>query len=218
MEAPFRRLDDSAMAKRDKYEVPRYDPEESAKLVEYVLFKRRLDEFLATEGAVASAVMSRHPVRLVHGEGYSFQAGMSPKLPSVELSSEDYRRLARLAKQGEVRLEINNNVHYEDADHHANNVFADLPGKDAKAGYVMAGAHLDSWVAGDGAADNGVGCAIVMEASRILSAIGVQPRRTIRFALWSGEEQGLLGSGAFIQQHLARRPIPKDPEIAALGP
>jgi carboxypeptidase Q len=96
-------------------------------------------------------------------------------------------------------------------------VFADLPGKDAKAGYVMAGAHLDSWVAGDGAADNGVGCAIVMEAARILASVGAQPRRTIRFALWSGEEQGLLGSSAFIEQHLAHRPPSKDPEIAALG-
>jgi hypothetical protein len=218
VDPPFQRLDDNAVAKRDKYEEPRYDPEMRQKLIDYFLFKRRLDEFLAAEGAVASAVMSRHPARLVHGEGYSFQAGMSPRLPSFELSSEDYRRLARLAKQGEVRLEIDSNVHYEDADHRANNVFADLPGKDAKAGYVMAGAHLDSWVAGDGAADNGVGCAIVMEASRILSAIGVQPGRTIRFALWSGEEQGLLGSSAFIQQHLARRPVAKDPEVAAMGP
>jgi carboxypeptidase Q len=217
-EAPFRRLDDSAVARHDKYEEPHFDPEEQDKLIDYALFKRRLDAFLAAEGAVASAVMSRHPVRLVHGEGYSYQVGMSPKLPSVELSSEDYRRLARLAKQGEVRLEINSNVHYEDGDTHARNVFADLPGKDAKAGYVMAGAHLDSWVAGDGAADNGVGCAIVMEAARILSAVDVQPKRTIRFALWSGEEQGLLGSSAFIQQHLARRPLSKDPEVAALGP
>jgi carboxypeptidase Q len=217
LEAPFQRFDDGAVAKHDKYEEPAYDPELRQKELDRFLFRRRLDEFLAAEGAVAAAVMSRHPVRLVHGEGYSFQVGMSPQVPAVELSSEDYRRLARLAKQGEVRVEIDSNVHYEDADHHAYNVFADLPGKDAKAGYVMAGAHLDSWVAGDGAADNGVGCAIVMEAARILASVGVQPRRTIRFALWSGEEQGLLGSSAFIQQHLARRPLSKDPEVAALG-
>jgi hypothetical protein len=217
LEAPFRRYDEGAVAKHDKYEEPSYDPEAQQKFIDTSLFKRRLDDFLATEGAVALAVMSRHPVRLVHGEGYNYQVGRSPKLPSVELSSEDYRRLARLAKQGEVRLEINSNVHYEDGDHKAYNVFADLPGKDAKAGYVMAGAHLDSWVAGDGATDNGVGCAIVMEASRILASIGAQPKRTIRFALWSGEEQGLLGSSAFIQQHLARRPPPADPEVASLG-
>lgn len=218
LEPPFKRYDDGAVAKHDRYEEPDYDPQVRQKFVERFLFRRRLDDFLAAECAVAAAVMSRHPVRLVHGEGYSFQIGMSPKVPAVELSSEDYRRLARLAKQGEVRVAIDSNVHYEDADHHAYNVFADLPGKDAKAGYVMAGAHLDSWVAGDGAADNGVGCAIVMEAARILARVGVQPRRTIRFALWSGEEQGLLGSGAFIQQHLAHRPVSEDPEIAALGP
>src|SRR3569833_2133100 len=214
----FKRYDDSAVAKHDKYEEPNYDPELRQKFVDRFLFRRRLDAFLAAEGAVASAIMSRHPVRLVHGEGYSFQVGMTPKVPSIELSSEDYRRLARLARQGEVRVEIDSNVHYEDADHHAYNVFADLPGKDTKAGYVMAGAHLDSWVAGDGAADNGVGCAIVMEAARILARLGIQPRRTIRFVLWSGEEQGLLGSGAFIQQHLAHRPLARDPEVAAMGP
>jgi carboxypeptidase Q len=216
--APFRRLDEGSIAKYDKYREPGYDPELDQKVIERFLFRRRLDDFLAAQGAVASAVMSRSAVRLIHGEGYSYQVGMSPKLPQVELSSEDYRRLARLAKQGEVKLEIDSNVHYEDGDQHAYNIFADLPGKDTKAGYVMAGAHLDSWVAGDGAADNGVGSAIVMEASRILANIGAQPRRTIRFALWSGEEQGLLGSAAFIQQHLAHRPVPKDPEVAALGP
>ena len=215
---PFRRLEDSAVARYDKYEEPSYDPESSGKRIERSLFRRRLDTFLAAEGAVAIAMMSRSPARLVHGEGYYFRVGMSPKLPQVELSSEDYRRLTRLARQGEVRLEINSNVHYEDGNTRANNIFADLPGKEPKAGYVMAGAHLDSWVAGDGAADNGVGCAIVMEASRILASVGAQPKRTIRFALWSGEEQGLLGSSAFIQQHLARRPLPADPEVAALGP
>ena len=69
----------------------------------------------------------------------------------------------------------------------------------------MAGAHLDSWVAGDGAADNGAGTVGVMEAARILSAIGVKPRRTIRFALWAGEEQGILGSLAYVEKYLATR-------------
>src|SRR5678816_3588119 len=69
----------------------------------------------------------------------------------------------------------------------------------------MAGAHLDSWVAGDGAADNGAGSVVVMEAARILAAIAPRPRRTIRFALWAGEEQGLLGSMAYVEKHLATR-------------
>jgi Zn-dependent M28 family amino/carboxypeptidase len=70
----------------------------------------------------------------------------------------------------------------------------------------MAGAHFDSWVAGDGASDNGAGSAVVIEAARILKAIGARPKRTIRFALWEGEEQGLLGSRAYIEQHFVSRP------------
>jgi Zn-dependent M28 family amino/carboxypeptidase len=81
----------------------------------------------------------------------------------------------------------------------------------------MAGAHLDSWVAGDGATDNGSGAAVVMEAARILAALHVKPKRAIRFALWAGEEQGLLGSYAYVDQYLAHRP-PGDPKLAELGP
>src|SRR6185295_857251 len=115
-----------------------------------------------------------------------------------EIAAEDYRRLARLAKSGAApRLEIASNVAFDDSDPKAYNVFAEIPGSDPKAGYVMAGAHLDSWVAGDGAADNGAGSVVVMEAARILSTLGVRPKRTIRFALWAGEEQGLLGSLAY---------------------
>ncbi len=217
-EAPFKRLTAAEVAKLDTYEEPVFDPEGKQKRIERTLFRSKVDHFLAEEGALAWASMSRSDGRLVHGEGYSYQVGATPKLPGVELGAEDYRRLARLAKVGEVRLEIDSRVHYEDADHNGYNVFADVPGKDAKAGYVMAGAHLDSWVAGDGAADNGAGSAIVMEAARILASVAVQPKRTIRFALWAGEEQGLLGSAAFIEQHLAKRPKPSDPVVAALGP
>jgi Zn-dependent M28 family amino/carboxypeptidase len=77
---------------------------------------------------------------------------------------------------------------------------------------------LDSWVAGDGAADNGAGSAVVMEAARILASLGVRPKRTIRFALWAGEEEGLLGSAAFVESHLAHRPSPTDPAEADLPP
>ena len=107
-------------------------------------------------------------------------------------------------------------MHFEDADHNAYNVLADIPGSDPKAGYVMAGAHLDSWVAGDGAADNGAGSAVVMEAARILASVGLRTKRTIRFALWSGEEEGLLGSAAYVEKHLARRPAVTDPAMADL--
>jgi len=215
---PFQRLTDSDLAKLDKYQEPEFDPEEKQKMIDRFDFSNKRDAFLAAEGATAWLQMSRTEGRLLHGEGYSFHTGKTPKLPGFELGAEDYRRLARLAKIGDVRVEIDSHVHFEDADHKANNILADIRGKDAKAGYVMAGAHLDSWVAGDGAADNGAGVAVVMEAARILASLGIQPKRTIRFALWSGEEQGLWGSAAYVQQHLAQRPPPTDATVADLGP
>jgi hypothetical protein len=217
-EAPFQRLADADIAKLDKYEQPTFDPAQRQKRIERYRFRPNLDAFLAQEGAVALVQMSRTEGRLVHGEGYGYRVGKTPKLPGIELAAEDYRRLARLAKRGEVRLEIDSRVHFEDTDHNAYNIFADIPGEDPHAGYVMAGAHLDSWVAGDGAADNGAGSAVVMEAARILASIGVRPKRTIRFALWAGEEEGLLGSGAFVENHLAHRPVPTDAGEAELPP
>jgi hypothetical protein len=217
-EAPFQRLSDADIAKFDKYLQPTFDPEARQKRIERYRFRAKLDAFMADEGAVAWIQMSRTEGRLVHGEGSGYRVGKTPKLPGLELAAEDYRRLARLASLGEVKLEMDSRVHFEDADHNAYNIFADIPGADPKAGYVMAGAHLDSWVAGDGAADNGAGSAVVMEAARILASMGVQPRRTIRFVLWAGEEQGLLGSAAFVEQHLARRAPPADPALADLPP
>jgi hypothetical protein len=216
-EAPFQRLGDGDVSKLDKYQQQAFDPEARKLRIERFRFRTHLDAFLAQEGAVAAVFMSRTEGRLVHGEGYGYRVGNTPKVPAVELAAEDYRRVARLAKLGEVKLEIDSRVHFEDADHNAYDIFADIPGSDAKAGYVMAGAHLDSWVAADGAADNGAGSAVIMEAARILASLNLQPKRTIRFALWAGEEQGLLGSAAFIERHLARRP-PLDPSLADLPP
>src|SRR5438477_3480904 len=90
----------------------------------------------------------------------------------------------------------------------AYNTVAEIPGADRKLGgeVVMLGAHLDSWHAGTGATDNAAGCAAVMEAMRILRALDVHPRRTIRVALWTGEEEGLLGSRAYVREHFAARP------------
>jgi Zn-dependent M28 family amino/carboxypeptidase len=90
------------------------------------------------------------------------------------------------------------------------NVVAEIPGTDRSGEVVMLGAHLDSWHGGTGATDNGAGAVATMEAARILKAIGVAPRRTIRIALWSGEEQGLFGSRAYVAQHFATRPEPRD--------
>jgi carboxypeptidase Q len=215
--ANFKRYDDTELGKLSTYDQPRYDPDQSFDLYrKYFEQAREIDRFMAAEGALALVKMSYRNGGLVQGEGYAHAKGETPALPAVEMAAEDYRRLARLARVGEVKLELNNKVHFDDSDSNAYNVFGEIPGSDPQAGYVMAGAHLDSWVAGDGAADNGAGSVVVMEAARILAQLGVKPKRTIRFALWSGEEQGLLGSLAYVRQHIATRPRPSDPAQAKL--
>jgi carboxypeptidase Q len=204
---PFHRLTAEEIAKEDRYQPLHFDPDEKVEFLKRIDFWRQLDKFLAAERAVALVKKSRADGKLVFGEGYQHALGDTPKLPAVELAAEDYRRVARMAKLGEnPTLEINSNVRFLDGDGKAYNVFGDIQGSDPKAGYVMAGAHFDSWVAGDGASDNGAGSVVVIEAARILRDLGTRPKRTIRFALWSGEEQGLYGSANYVQDHLAARP------------
>jgi hypothetical protein len=213
----FKRLEDGDIGKLNAFHQPTFDADDDKNMAERLSLTKNTDSFLAAEGAVAIVRMSRSDDALVHGEGRFPQVGATLKLPEIEMAAEDYRRLARLAKVGEVKIDIVSNVHFEDQDHNAYNIIADIPGSDAKAGYVMAGAHLDSWVAGDGAADNGAGSVVVMEAARILSRLGIKPKRTIRFALWSGEEQGLYGSSAYVAQHLATRPVSTDPVLSGFS-
>lgn len=184
------------------------------------LYYERLEHFLKGEGAVAWARISRRDDGIVHGnlDRPSFLPGRTPALPAIELAAEDYRLLARLGTASPVSIEIDSAVHYDDRDTRASNVLADLPGTRPRAGYVMAGAHLDSWAASDGASDDGAGVAIVMEAARILKELGVKPKRTIRFALWGVEEPGFFGSYAYIERHVSRIRRPEDPRLASLWP
>lgn len=205
-DAPFKRWSDDELAKRDFYDLPNgaERPFNPSRLT----FAAKRDAFLKQEGAIGYAIMSSRDGKLVHGQNSQFQVGKSVALPGIEIAAEDYRRLARLAKMGaKPTMEIDAVNHFEDGDTKAYNILADIPGTDARAGYVMAGAHLDSWAMGDGAADNGAGSAMVMEAARIIKASGIKTRRAIRFALWAGEEQGLLGSMAYVEQHIATRPV-----------
>ena len=124
--------------------------------------------------------------------------------PSLVLSSDDYLRIQRLIDGGQkVEIEADVKTKFFGDDLQGYNVVAEIPGTDPtlKDQVVMIGGHLDSWHAGTGATDNAAGCAVMMEVIRILKAAGVQPRRTIRIALWSGEEQGLLGSRAYVKNH-----------------
>jgi len=214
----FRRYSDEDLQRLRQFQQPEHSAALRAQRPRQRAFPERLDAFLASENAVAWIRISPYEGGLVGGVGYSHQIGQTPRLPAVEMAAEDYRRLARLAGSGPpVTLELMNDVEFHDEDPNAYNIMADIPGRDGGASYVLAGAHLDSWVAGDGAADDGAGVAVVMEAARILSSLHVRPRRTIRFALWAGEEQGSVGSLSYVTRNFATRPPERDPALARLG-
>lgn len=206
--ATFRRFDGSELAGMDHYDFPSDDLAPYSKMLNKLTFPKKLSEFLAAEGAL---VMVRNSVRgngLVHGEGYAYRPEERFALPFVELSKEDYNRLAMLEMGGSPpTVSITVNARFGEADQTAENLFGEIAGTDPRAGYVLAGGHFDSWHAADGATDDGAGSIVVMEAARILASLGVRPKRTIRFALWSGEEQALLGSMAYVERHIATRPV-----------
>ena len=132
------------------------------------------------------------------------RATANDAVPSVIVAGEQYNILARLAAGGHpVSLRVELRTRYVENDRNSYNVIAEIPGRDAalRDQVVLVGAHIDSWHTASGATDNADGAVAVMEAARILRALGTEPRRTIRFALWSGEEQGLLGARAYLMQH-----------------
>ena len=122
------------------------------------------------------------------------------------VAAEHYNMIVRMVAAGlPVKLRVNIKTRYLEADRNGYNVLAEMPGSDPvlKDEVVMIGAHLDSWHSAPGATDNADGAAVALEAMRILSAVGAKPKRTIRIALWGGEEQGLLGSREWVRRHLA---------------
>jgi carboxypeptidase Q len=135
---------------------------------------------------------------------------VSKAVPTIVMSNEDYGRITRILADGtDVTLEFDivNRVYPEGKTSY--NTVAEIPGTDKADEVIMLGGHLDSWHAATGATDNAIGCAIMMEAARILQTLGVKPRRTIRVALWSGEEEGLLGSQAYVKAHFGAFENPK---------
>lgn len=127
----------------------------------------------------------------------------------ISAAVEHYNRLARMVDAGEkVTMTVDLAVDFQDTDPNAYNTIAEIPGTDKADEIVMLGGHLDSWQGGTGATDNGAGCAVMMEAVRILQTLGLKPRRTIRVGLWTGEEQGLFGSRAYVRQHFGYRGDP----------
>ncbi len=132
---------------------------------------------------------------------------------------EHYNRLGRLLQNHvPVTLEVNIETKFTGDHEHGFDTVAEIPGTDPKLKdqVVMVGGHLDSWISGTGATDNGAGSVVAMEAVRILKALGVKPKRTIRIALWSGEEQGLYGSQGYVKQHFGTFAEPEHPEPASV--
>ncbi len=153
----------------------------------------------ATRAVAAAAAAATGPT--TRPRAWSVNAPPMP--PQITLTDEDFNRLVSLAKHGQtVRVAATLAVRFiPPAQVMTDNTIAEIPGSDLKDQVVMIGGHLDSWQAGTGATDNGAGVATAMEAVRILKALNLHPRRTIRIGLWTGEEEGLLGSAAYVKQH-----------------
>jgi len=213
--AALERYDEKGLSELFLYEIPTGRPRvDRAEALRRREFRKPLAEFLAKEKVLAIIEPGSG------GDGGTFDVGGSgfykkddpPGVPSLVMAVEHYGRIARLLDQKkDVELEVDVRARYHEEDPMGYNTIAEMPGTDKKGEVVMLGAHMDSWHAGTGATDNGAGVAAMMEAVRLLKALGIKPKRTIRIALWSGEEQGLLGSRGYVSQHFASRPEPKDP-------
>jgi carboxypeptidase Q len=170
---------------------------------------RRIDDFLVASGALARV----NDARREHGQIAAFHNrtfDVTRVPPTVIMRNEDYGRIARILAGGtpvELEIDIVNRIYPEGRTQY--NAIAEIPGTDKRDEVVMIGGHLDSWHAATGATDNAIGCAVMMEVVRTLQTLGVRPRRTIRVALWSGEEQGLLGSRAYVAEHFGQAESPK---------
>jgi carboxypeptidase Q len=205
----FRRYTEQELTDLEQFEnSPTRTPVDRETILKRTRLQRMLRPFFVAEKALATIEQS--PIDggiVVVGRGGSYVKGEDPGVPALVMAAEQYNRLARLVERNlDVQLELDIRAHFQDDDPTAYNTVAEIPGTDKQHGeIVMVGAHLDSWHAGTGATDNAAGCAVALEAMRILQALEVKPRRTIRIALWSGEEEGLLGSRAYVAEHFGSR-------------
>lgn len=170
---------------------------------------QQVDRFLKTNGAlirINDAGREHGQIRAFNNRTFD----VNKVVPTVVMRNEDFGRISRILEDGTpVTLEFNIVNRIYPAGKTSYNAIAEIPGSEKADEVVMLGGHLDSWHAATGATDNAIGCTIMMEAARILMAIGMKPRRTIRVALWSGEEQGLLGSQAYVKKHFGSFENPK---------
>jgi len=175
---------------------------------EEIMQRRRLnvaiEKFLQDEKVAASIEGSRGNEGLLFVQGtQNFKPGSPDGVLQLVIAAEQFNRMSRLLdRKVPVTVELDVKSHFESPDNgQIFNTVAEIAGSDRRDELVLAGGHLDSWHAGTGATDNGAGVAVAMEAMRILQALGLKPRRTIRVVLWAGEEEGLLGSEAYVKEH-----------------
>ncbi|HEY7863495.1 MAG TPA: M20/M25/M40 family metallo-hydrolase, partial [Thermoanaerobaculia bacterium] len=212
------RYDAKGLEELARYEIPgtkppRYNREELLKRREV---RRAAMKMLTEEKALAILSPGRFDGGAVGVQAAGSWNTKEPEvMPSLSVASEHYGRVARLLDKGvPVDLEINVVARYLPDVPTQWNTIAEIPGTDKKEEIVLIGAHLDSWHAATGATDNAAGVVACMEAMRILKEAGLRPRRTIRIALWSGEEQGLFGSRGYVKDHYGSWPIaPEDAEL-----
>lgn len=211
------RYDEKSLAGINQYQIPgeRNNPN-AQEFANRARAQRAILKFFEDEKVVALIDHSRGAIgggTVFVQQGGSYKAGQTSNLTQLTLATEQWSRIARLLNQKkDVELELNVKNSFNDDAMTQWDTIAEIPGADKKDEVVMLGAHLDSWHTGTGATDNGAGSVVMMEAIRILKALDIKPRRTIRIGLWSGEEEGLLGSQWYVMHHFGERPESKDPE------
>ena len=221
-EAPAHRYTDQELADLAQPRPPQPPPDKALRdrLRKQQEFNAKLVKFLTDEGAVAWLEPAPHDggTMTVMGGG-SRDPKEAPVLPRVAVAIEQYGRILRtLEKNIPVTLRINIANKFYDENLDSFNIVAEIPGMDKPDEVVMLGAHFDSWASGTGATDNAAGSAVVMEAMRILKACNAKMRRSVRLGLWTGEEEGLLGSRAYVMQHFAdRNSMDLQPDYAKLS-
>jgi carboxypeptidase Q len=229
----FTRYDEAELKKLEQY--PIRQEQFQAFLQRYIKrmeFRQKLGQFLASEGAVAVIFPSRDgengggsggTIFDDNGSGFGprpYQRDQMNPLPLAVMAIENYGRMYRLLKASvPVTIELNIDTKFGGDHEHGFDTVAEIPGTDPKLKdeVVMVGGHLDSWAAATGATDNGAGSVVAMEVMRVLNTLHVKPRRTIRIALWTGEEQGLYGSHGYVDQHFGHIPRSTEPEQLKLG-
>ena len=214
------RLSDTALANtKDTYMVTRAEIEQYSGFFKLMA---RVDALLKSSGALAVISTGRSNIdgTVFVQANNGFKLTDPENLPRISISVEDGQKIRRLISGGQpVELAVNIKASLSVADTKGYNVVAEIPGTDPKlkSQLVMLGGHLDSWTAATGATDNAAGCIVMMEAVRLLDSLGLKPKRTIRIALWDGEEQGLYGSYGYAQNHFMGKDFKLKPEQAKVS-